>query len=487
MKPAKWILILLGLAGLTACNIHLSDREQIKHLRPLPNINKTVHKQAKQSAFIEEGDWPEADWWKIYSSPRLNQLMASAFTVNPTLQEARYRYDRAKAEAIITGSELFPLVFFDSDLNQQYLSKNGLYKAFNPRLPRNAHVINLALSFDYEFDFWGQYHNLFRASLGEVKAQEAELAQVKLIVSTALAQAYFAYETNLKRQSLYRQLVQVRQSILNLQQLLLNKGLSSDLPPLQLAEDLNEAKKQLASIDAEVEINRHLVNTLAGKSPDAPLFTRAQLPKLPQQLVAPKAIYLDLIARRPDLMAEIWRAKAWAYRTSAAMAEYYPNVNVVGLIGLQSVAWQKLFNISSGTTAIRPALHLPIFTAGEIAANIRANRDSFEAAIAAYNQLLLNSTQEVLDNLSFGQSVYQQKQEQDKIVTLAKQRYDLTALRLQKGLDNQLTLYLYQEALIRNQLNDVVLLYNQYLASVKLIKSLGGGYCQKTVPLAKRA
>ena len=100
--------------------------------------------------------------------------------------------------------------------------------------------------------------------------------------------------------------------------------------------------------------------------------------------------------------------------------------------------------------------------------------------------MLLNSTKEVLDILAYAHSIYRQKQDQVHIVTYAHKRYRLTRLLEQKGLDTALNKYTFQAALIEKQLDDVLLLYYQYVASVKLTKALGGGYCENDIPLVKR-
>lgn len=55
-------------------------------------------------------------------------------------------------------------------------------------------------------------------------------------------------------------------------------------------------------------------------------------------------------------------------------------------------------------------------------------------------------------------------------------RYNLTLLRKKKGIDSALIAYQFQEELIQKKLEDVELLYQQYIVSVSLIKALGGGY-----------
>lgn len=484
-----WLIIriftFLGVGVLISCAVSLPQKAQLKDIQALPSMKHSVKNSLKERDIFSVGNWPTNHWWLAYNSPELNALIREALIANPSIQEVNSRITMAKQEAIVVGSVLFPLVFFDFNENKQYLSKNGLYRALNHRIPLNADLIDLSLSFNYEFDFWGQNRNLFYEAIGKERAQEAEAAEVELIATTALAQAYFAYKTNILRKQLYEQLVSVRRNIVKLQNLLLRKGLSSSLSPLLAAENLQEAKKLLSTINEEIAVDKHLINILAGRGADAPLLITSKLPPLPRTLSIPKTLSVDFLARRPDLMAQIWRVKALAYKTGAAMADYYPNVDIIGLIGLESTGWKKLFQASSFTTAIKPAIHLPIFTAGAIRATIRAAKAEFDAAIFAYNNLLLQSTQEVLDVLAFAKSIYQQKKEQFEIVNYAEKRYQLTRLRQQKGLDSQFDEYYLREEVIQKKLINVVLTYNQYLASVKLIKALGGGYCQVEIPLVK--
>ncbi|CEK09873.1 efflux transporter outer membrane subunit [Legionella hackeliae] len=476
-----------GLCLLVSCRIALPPHQQVQHLQATPKMNHTVNAKLKEKEIFAVGDWPKEQWWLAYNSPELNCLIHDALAANPSIQEIKSRVQMARQEAIVTRSTLFPLLFFDARENKQYLSKNGLYRALNHTIPLDVNLLDLSLSFTYDFDFWGQNHNLFYEAIGKIKAQQAEAAEVRLLITTALAQAYFAYQVNLTKKQFYDQLVKVRSNIAHLQALMANTGLAGELPSYSSQENLIEAKKLLSSIQEEIAIDKHLVNILAGRNPEFPLTTSPKLPNIPRRLEIPKTLSLDLIARRPDLMAQIWRAKALAFRTGAAMAEYYPDVNLIGLVGLESTRWEKLLRGSSFTAALRPAIHLPIFTAGAIKANIKATKAEFDAAIFAYNDLLLRSAQEVLDTLEFAQSIYQQKKEQMGILNYTDKRYKLTQLRQREGLDSEFDIYTLQEELIEKKLVNLTLLYNQYLASIKLTKALGGGYCQPNVPLVRQS
>lgn len=476
----KWILG--GLLFLTGC-VSLPKDQQTENLISPPSVETSIERSI-DSGFFCIGDWPNEKWWEIFNSAELNSLIAEALIQNPTLQSVEKRVEVAKQTANVVRSRLFPLIFFDATESWEYLSKNGLYRAFNPKIPLNANVVDLTLSFTYEFDFWGKNRHLFNAALGENKAQEAEAADVQLITAAAVAQAYFALKTNLTRKRLYEELYEVREEIFNLQKLLQKKALLSKLQPLFAEERLLEAEKLVFSIEEEVETDKHLINILLGQGPDTSLEIDASLPPTLETLFLPDNLSLDLLARRPDLMAQIWRVEALAQEVGAAKADFYPDINLRAFMGLESIAYRLLFNSQSKTAGLQPAIHLPIFTAGEIRANIRAKKAMFDQAVFEYNHLLLRSTYEVADLLVLAQSIFQQKTDQIMIVQAARERYALSALRQMSGLDSLLSPYFIKEELILKQLDDVSLLYSQYLAAIKLIKALGGGYqSEYSIPL----
>ena len=484
-------LIRLGQLALTAiflssCKIVLSPEKQLEHLRPLPSMAVTENELIKNKALFQRGDWPIKEWWRVYQSPELDALMCTALQNNPSIREVHRRVAVARQETRVVRSALFPLVYFKPYYRNFVNSSKGLFRAFNPSFPISSFLMDIQLTFNYEFDFWWKYHNLFYESIGRAKAEAAEAAEVELITTTALAQAFFAYQTNLLRKQLFRRLLFVRTQLFKLNNMLQQKGLDSAFTPYGSIESVNQAKKFVAGIEEELAIDQHLINILAGCGPETPLKGMKTLAKLPKKLLMPQTLSLDLIARRPDLMAQIWRAKSLAYKTGAAKADFYPNVNLVALAGFQSVHWSKLLRISSGETELNPALSLPIFTAGAIKANINAQKAKFDAAIEAYNQLLLNSTKEVLDVLASAKAAYQQKHDQDEVVIYARKTYRLTRLLELKGLRSAVDRYTAESELIQKQLDDVLLLYQQYMVTVKLTKALGGGYCQNHIPLVNR-
>ena len=473
--------ILLSLILLSGC-IKMSKKEETANLLSAPSLQRSAQESA-QSTYFKRGEWPDKNWWNSYDSKELNHLINKAMEKNPTLNAIEQKVDFLKAESVIKRSKLFPLISFDYLENWMFVSENGLTHRLNPSLSRNHNVISMALSFDYELDFWGKYRNLFQAALGKVKAEVAQAANVQLMITTSVAQTYYALKTNMIRLALTQDLLEAREELYELEKLKRDKGLVSDLSLYSFEELLLEARKMVEQVVEEVQTNRHLLNLLTGEGPDSDIDLSNHLPNLPHKLSIPENLSADLLSRRPDLMAQIWRVEALAHDVNAAIADFFPNVNLKGLMGLVSNGFTDIFKWESREVGLTPAIHLPIFTAGAIRANVDAKKATFQEAVFDYNELLLQSAQEVADVLVLCESIFAQKQEQEIIADLSGARLDLTAANFEVGLDSKLSVLEKEIEWIEKELENVFLLYNQYVASIKLVKSLGGGYSSDYLPL----
>jgi len=349
----------------------------------------------------------------------------------------------------------------------------------NPSLPLNGNLLNLALTMSYPFDFWNKYRNMFAAALGIVKAQQAEEKQVELLITTALAEAYFSLAINLEKKTLYEKLLSLQTKLANLDDLLKVSGLDSNFPVYSSIETREDAKKMVLGIEDEIAINRHLINALIGKSPNANIEVLF-LSKAPKKLSVPENISLNLVAKRPDLMAAVWRMESLSHEVGAKVADFFPDVTLQALFGLQTLQPSKFFTNQATTFSVTPAFNLPIFTAGYIRAGVDEKKAEFEEAVREYNRLVLEAAKEVSNKLVSLQTFYEQKMSQQVIVENAQLRLSLRKARVDSGLDNLLDLYHEEIALIHRELQNLDLLFGQYYSVVELIKSLGGGYDDQT-------
>ena len=462
----------------------MSDSDKKENLATSPSLEKS-QKESVDSNIFAAGSWPDKDWWIFFDSPRLSEWINEAFDKNPSLQSLEYSIEQARQVAVVSRSKLMPTLYFDARDNYSYFSQHELVHLYNPSLPISGYEVDLSLAFNYEFDFWNKNRNLFRAAIGELKAKTAEYYQAELIVSTSLAQAYFALLTTIQKKELYQDLVNVRKKRLELQIKMQEGAIFDAFPPLLGDEGVKETQQLVAEMEDEIRIETHQINILIGRGPDEDLCLENFSKNPPKQIPIPQDLSSNLLARRPDLMAQIWRAEALASEVSAAKADFFPNINLAAFGGFKSIAWNNLFQNSSHTVGYSPAISLPIFTAGAIKANVRTKKAAFDKAIFEYNNLLLVSAAEVADALSQVQTAYRQKELQTQVVFDATKRLELTLLRQMGRLDSEFSVLDYEEALIEKKIKEVDFTYLQYAFVVKLMKSLGGGYLSSEVPISK--
>jgi NodT family efflux transporter outer membrane factor (OMF) lipoprotein len=462
----------------------MSDSEKKENLIAFPSLEKGSLKAIESHVFLE-GNWPDKNWWEQFGSSALNDWIETSFLQNPSLIAVQRRLEEAKQAAQVYRAALMPTLYFDADDNYHYFGKTDFYRLLNPSLPRHGYQVDLSLAFNYEFDFWNKNRNLFKAALGAMKSQEAEVEQAKLILSTSLAQSYFALLKSFEKKALYEALYLVRLARFNLQTSLEKSSLVSKLPPLLNDEEVKAAKQLVLAAEDEIEVTCHLINILMGKGPYEELETEKVLKQAPKQIPLPGDLSIDLLSRRPDLMAQIWKADSLAAQVGAARADFFPNINLAAFAGLSGSLWNTLFQQSAKSFGYDPTISLPIYTAGSIRANIEAKKSAFDQAVFEYNNLLLQSAQEVADLLSNVRTVYRQKEQQTEIVQDAKARLELTCLRKESGLDSAFAVFDFEEELIQKQITDIEYIYHQYAFLVRLIKALGGGFNAEHIPIAK--
>lgn len=422
------------------------------------------------------GDWPDQKWWEMFNDPNLNQLVEKALINSPTLKAAIARVMLADQTALSVRSAKFPDLGASFDTNYEHLSKDSLDRFPPSNVPAVINQINLALNFKYELDFWGKNQKAFEAAVGKAYSQKAEQEQAKLIIVTSLVQSYLNYEKNLHTLDLKKESLLVRTKLLELTQLRMANGLDNlidvDAEIISVAQLERDIEELLSTI--EVIINQ--MRLLVGESPDSSLAVEFRKLTFDHSFPLPDDLSIDLLARRPDLMALIWNVEAAAHEIGVAKTAFYPNIDITALIGLESLHWNNLFTVHSFRSLVNPAVHLPLFTGGRLKANLLGKWADYDIALEDYNQGLLTALQEVSDQLTLITSVGKQITLQQNSLNTSESSFSLYQARFTQGISNYLEVLQAQESLIGEQMTTINLNYGRLSEMVGLIKAMGGGY-----------
>src|SRR5262249_56973896 len=144
------------------------------------------------------------------------------------------------------------------------------------------------------------------------------------------------------------------------------------------------SEADVLSINEQIGLQRNRIAALLGAGPDRGLDIARPTINLSQPFGLPAELAADLLGRRPDIVAARLRAEASSKRIDQAKAAFYPNVNMVAFVGLQSIGLDALTRNGSEIGSVGPAISLPIFDGGRLRRPLRGADAGYAPAVTDY-------------------------------------------------------------------------------------------------------
>jgi NodT family efflux transporter outer membrane factor (OMF) lipoprotein len=332
------------------------------------------------------------------------------------------------------------------------------------------------LSGSYDLDFWGKNAAAVDAAIGRARAAEVDAQAVRLMISSAVVQAYIAFDQTARQLVIEKQLLEQQKQLLGLTQRRLAAEIDSKVDLTQSEASLPATRANIAALNESMELSRNRVAALLGKGPDRGADIAQPHLGLPPSTAIPSTLTADLIGRRPDVVAQRWRVEASSRDIDLAKARFYPDVNITAFLGLQSLGFPKFDQASSRILGIGPAITLPIFDGGRLRANLAAQDATYDLAVEAYNQTLLDAVQDIADQLSSLKWLQERLAEQRQAVATANQADDLSQKRYAGGLGTFIQVLTTQNAVLAQRRQLVVLESRAFSLQANLSRALVGGY-----------
>jgi NodT family efflux transporter outer membrane factor (OMF) lipoprotein len=199
----------------------------------------------------------------------------------------------------------------------------------------------------------------------------------------------------------------------------------------------------------------------------------------------PPGIPSELLERRPDIAAAE-RATAQANaQIGVAKAAFYPNVTLSAVAGFQSLGIASWFAWPSRVWSLGPSLAETVFDGGLRKTTVRQYQAAWEQTVATYRQTVLTAFQQVEDNLAALRVLTQVIGQQDAAIRSADRSLQEARVRYTSGIDPYLNVITAQTILLNDRQTAVSFRMQQMVASVQLIKALGGGWSAAALPSPK--
>jgi NodT family efflux transporter outer membrane factor (OMF) lipoprotein len=421
-----------------------------------------------------------AQWWTLFHSETLDQMIRGALQQSPDMASAQAALRQARENYNAeSGSLLYPNVSGKLSATRERAS------AVSSGVPGGSvfNLFNASVNVSYTLDVFGASRRTLEGLQAAVDYQRFQVEATYLSLTANLV------TTAIKEASLRAQLHATLAVLDDQQQQLAvieNQFALGAIPRSTVLTQRTQVAQTLASLpDLEKSLaqTRHQLSVYAGKLPSESGMPEFQLEslQLPQDL--PVTLPSALVRQRPDIRAKEESLHQASAQIGVATANQYPQITLSGDYGSAASRMGDLFSHAAGFWSIAAALAQPIFNGGELSAKRRAAVAAYEQAEAQYRGTVLTAFQNVADSLralDFDASTLKAQVEVEAVageaLSLNKRQYELGAISYLALLDAERTYQKSRIGLVQAQAA-------RYADTAALFQALGGGWWNRP-PLA---
>jgi len=468
----------------------------------------------------------DREWWRLFEDADLDLLCREALEGNLGLQAAMARVAQARASVAATRSGFYPVitggasasrsgtpvqsVSADSDKLSEISSSLGqvssLLGAVNTlaqgdipsagalsvgQSGSSGASSNISNSFrmpfdlSYEIDVWGRVQHSYEQTLAEAQSTMYDYEVVRQTLLADIARNYFNLRLLDTQQQILRQNLLLYEEQRQLTRQQYEAGLVNETNALQAEIQLEATRAQVADTDRQRANTEHAIAILVGRAPAD--FSLEEKPLEAALPVIPTGLPAELLCRRPDIASAEQSLMAACAGIGVAEAEFYPAIKLVGSAGLQSAKMEDVIDWQSRSWSIGPSISIPIFKGGQLKANLQQAKARYEESELSYRETILGAFQDVEDSMNDIIARTREYDARQKAVAAAREYLRLTKIQYESGIIDYLHVINAEQTLMSNELSETQLLNERLVATVLLIKAIGGGWQAEESPQEKIA
>ncbi|MBV8658915.1 MAG: efflux transporter outer membrane subunit [Burkholderiales bacterium] len=432
--------------------------------------------QGSQSLAIDSAI--PAQWWTLFHSKALNDLVEAALRNNPTIDAANAAVRQADELAAAQRGSYYPTVNANYNPTRQKVAHPLASPAASGAEYYTLHTAQLNIGFVP--DVFGSNRRTVESLDAQAEMQRYQLEAAKLTLASNVVVAAIQ-EASLRAQiNATRDLIKAQQKILDSFKRQLELGQVAQTDVMGQETQLAQSEATLPPLEKQLTQTRDLLISLAGKLPAEDLMQQFTLDDLHLPETLPVSLPSNLIEQRPDVRAASAQLHSASAQVGIAVANRLPSFQISGSIGNSSLDLGDLFKPGGGFWNIAGNITQPIFDAGTLKHRQRAAEAAYDQAAAQYRSTVITAFQNVADSLHAIVSDAEAVRAYQKAERTAKRSLDITQQQLALGNVGSLTVVNAEQAWLQTQLALVGAQANRLSDSAALIQALGGGWWSDT-------
>ena len=484
-SPSRLATKLCGIAllgALSSCavgpNFHRPNAPPVTHYANGADPTETATVDGSAQKF-SPGAQLAADWWRLFGSSKLDEVISGAIANNPGLQAAQASL-RASQDNLRSGYGIFyPTIDADAAATRERYSPANL----GERSPGSVfNLFTLSASVSYALDLFGGQRRLVEglragADVAHATERATYLTLSSNIVNTVIAKAAYRAEIDASEQLIALQKQQVQ-----LAEVQAHAGTVPYSNVLSLRSQLASYEAAIPQLEQKLAQSDDLLATLAGYTPaewTAPEVGLADL-TLPADL--PVSLPSDLVRQRPDILAAEATAHAASANVGVTTAALFPSVTLSGGLEAATNSTSTLFPANGRAWSVGANATAPLFEGGTLWFRRKAAIDSYQQAVALYRQTVLSAFEQVADTLRALDHDAETLGAEEAALAAAKEALHLIQANYEAGLSTYLDVLTADALYHQAQIAELQAIAVRYQDTVALFAALGGGWWSAQAP-----
>ncbi len=451
---------------------------------------------ATPTAFKENRDWtvaapaddvPRGKWWTMYADPDLDALEEQVGG-NQSIAQAEASYRSALALVDSARAAYFPTVSAGASI-----TRSGNRATGNSNSAANTSGVNTgttaagftsvgtdrsaSLSASWEIDLWGRVRRQVESQRAGADATASDLAGIVLSTQTAVASNYFQLRQLDTQKQLLDDTITAYQRTLDVTRNRYAGGVAARVDVAQAETQLKATQVQAIDLGVARAQYEHAIALLVGKPasdfsiPVAPwkAFSEKRAPAVPTA-----GLPSQLLERRPDIAGAERRVASANAQIGVARAAYFPSLGLSTSGGYSGIGLSDLLSFPTRFWSLGPSLAQTVFDGGLRRSQTEQAIATYDANVASYRQTVLNGFAEVEDQLAALRILEREGAAQDDVLASARESLALTINQYKAGTVSYINVVTVQATALANERNAVSIFGSRMVASVNLVRTLGG-------------
>ena len=407
------------------------------------------------------------EWWTLYESPVLDDLVARSLAQNPTIEAA---------QALVSAQRgfYFPTIGVGYEPTRQANSNTVAPTLNSGETPFTLNTAQVSVGFTP--DVFGLNRRTVESLQAQAQTQKFMLDAAYVTLATNVVTAAVQQAALRSQIRSTEEIIRSANRALEILRAQAKIGYSSALDVAAQETLLAQAQQTLPPLNKQLEQTRNQIAVLAGKLPAQGGFENFDIDalRLPESL--PLSLPSQIVEQRPDVRAAEEQLHAASAQVGVAIANRLPQFSITAFLGGAAVPFSQMFTSDNQFWGVTGSITQTIFDFGTLKYRQDAAKAGLDQAGAQYRVTVLTAFQHGADTLTALDADAKSLSAAVTAERAARKTLDLTEQQLKIGSVNVLALLLAQQAYHQAVITRIQAQASRLMDTAALFQSLGGGW-----------